>query len=63
MAACPPECAQPAPDVWLLEDGEPDLCLSESDGPEHQSRLLSQHQDRQEEIKTSKLTVVATNTG
>lgn len=58
-----PECARLAPDIWVLGSKEPELCLSESGEPEHQLRLLSQHQGRQEKIKTSKLTVFPTKAG
>lgn len=52
-----------APDVWDLGSQEPELCLSESDRPERQSRLLNQHPDRQEKIQTSELTVFPTKAG
>lgn len=48
----------PGPDVRVPGSPEPEPRSRASDGPEHQSRLLSQRQGRQGEIKTSKLTVV-----
>lgn len=48
----------PGPDVRVPGSPEPESRVRESDGPEHQSRLLSPHQGRSEKIKTSESTVV-----
>lgn len=48
----------PGPDVGVPASPEPESRVRESDGPEHQSRLLSPHQGRSEKIKTSESTVV-----